>query len=90
MMCVALWCARLRLMKCRASRLLVECLNLAEKKECYKITLEVRLSNIAAQRLYEKFNFVKDGYRKDYYSAENATREDAILYSLHLKDFDSI
>ncbi len=40
------------------------------------ITLEVRLSNLAAQKLYEKHEFKAVGIRKDYY--KNPT-EDALL-----------
>ena len=42
------------------------------------LTLEVRESNIRAQKLYEKYNFKKIGERKKYY--EN--NETAFLYSL--------
>ena len=42
------------------------------------LTLEVRESNIVAQKLYEKYNFIKIGERKKYY--EN--NETAYLYSL--------
>ena len=42
------------------------------------LTLEVRESNIKAQKLYEKYNFKKIGERKKYY--EN--NETAFLYSL--------
>ena len=38
--------------------------------------LEVRQSNIPAQKLYSKYNFVKNGIRKGYY-ADN--KEDAVL-----------
>jgi ribosomal-protein-alanine N-acetyltransferase len=69
-----------------ASSLLAACVELAKVRDCYRITLEVRISNLPAQLLYEKFSFIKDGCRKDYYSAANATREDALLYSLQLKD----
>lgn len=36
------------------------------------LTLEVRVSNIAAQRLYERFGFSPVGKRKDYYRDEDA------------------
>lgn len=42
--------------------------------------LEVRRSNVAAQRLYESAGFTPDGERKDYYRAD-AGREDALLMS---------
>ncbi len=48
------------------------------KKNLIFLTLEVRESNIKAQRLYEKYNFKKIGERKKYY--EN--NETAFLYSL--------
>lgn len=43
------------------------------------IFLEVRISNIAAQKLYEQENFMIVGKRKDYYQTENGAREDALL-----------
>ena len=41
-----------------------------------RMTLEVRASNIAAIRLYEKYGFTAVGIRKEYYSD---TREDAVI-----------
>lgn len=41
-----------------------------------KLTLEVRMSNLYAQKLYEKFGFEKSGCRKRYY-ADN--QEDAMI-----------
>ncbi|MBN2105924.1 MAG: ribosomal protein S18-alanine N-acetyltransferase [Deltaproteobacteria bacterium] len=41
--------------------------------------LEVRASNMAALRFYEKAGFIKAGLRKAYYSD---TREDAVLMSM--------
>ena len=46
------------------------------------IFLEVRDSNVAARRLYEKLGFRENGRRKAYYS--NPT-EDAVLYSKTLR-----
>ena len=43
--------------------------------------LEVRKSNMPAQKLYERFGFKSDGIRKDYYKNPDGTFEDAILMS---------
>lgn len=40
------------------------------------LTLEVRVSNLPAQRLYEKFGFRRAGVRRRYYSDNN---EDAVI-----------
>ncbi len=40
------------------------------------ITLEVKASNVSAQKLYEKFGFAVMGRRKNYYQAE---KEDALI-----------
>lgn len=48
-----------------------------------RITLEVRVGNVAARRLYEQAGFVCDGVRPRFY--ERPT-EDAALYSLYLKE----
>ncbi len=50
------------------------------------ITLEVRASNIPAQKLYEKFGFQVDGIRKKYY-IDN--QEDAVLMSIKLEQNDT-
>ena len=42
----------------------------------YQLTLEVRASNIPAQRLYEKLGFTEVGRRRNYY---RAPREDALI-----------
>ncbi|MGH2498848.1 MAG: ribosomal protein S18-alanine N-acetyltransferase [Candidatus Limnocylindria bacterium] len=48
------------------------------------LTLEVRASNIAAQRLYEKYGFRRAGVRRRYYSDNS---EDAlIMWTERLKD----
>lgn len=48
----------------------------AEKLGIHRMTLEVRQSNISAQRLYEKFGFRPCGKRPKYYQDNN---EDAII-----------
>lgn len=49
----------------------------------YRLALEVRVSNTAAIRLYEKHGFTKDGIRPRFYSAPT---EDAAMYSLYFKE----
>lgn len=50
------------------------------------LTLEVRVSNVAAQTLYRKYGFTTHGTRKRYYSDNN---EDAlIMWSRSLRDPD--
>jgi ribosomal-protein-alanine N-acetyltransferase len=46
-------------------------------------SLEVREFNIAAQSFYQKFNFIKTGIRKGYYSD---TKEDAIVMGLYVSE----
>ena len=46
-----------------------------------RVTLEVRKSNLAAQKLYESAGFVATGVRKGYYSDDG---EDALTMSLEL------
>ncbi len=50
----------------------------AEEHDLYRITLEVRVSNEPAIRLYESEGFVKDGIRPGFYSHPT---EDAAIYS---------
>ncbi len=57
-------------------RLLVALLDIALERQAREATLEVRLSNIAARRLYEKFGFRPVGIRPRYYSDDN---EDALI-----------
>lgn len=51
----------------------------ARVSQAQAIFLEVRESNTAARRLYEKFGFVESGVRRAYYSSPT---EDAITYEL--------
>jgi ribosomal-protein-alanine N-acetyltransferase len=57
-------------------RLLLALLDLANEGGAHEATLEVRLSNIAARRLYEKFGFRPVGLRPRYYSDNG---EDALI-----------
>lgn len=59
-----------------AEALMKEMIAVAEQKEMIGMTLEVRISNIAAQKLYIKFGFRPEGFRKHYYED---TKEDAII-----------
>jgi ribosomal-protein-alanine N-acetyltransferase len=45
------------------------------------VTLEVRKSNLAAQKLYESMGFLTTGVRKGYYSDDG---EDALAMTLEL------
>jgi ribosomal-protein-alanine N-acetyltransferase len=46
--------------------------------------LEVRVSNLRAQRIYERQGYRRVGERKGYYPAADGRREDAIVMSLKL------
>ena len=57
-------------------RLLLAMVDVAIAKGAREATLEVRLSNVAARRLYEKYGFRPVGLRPRYYSDDN---EDALI-----------
>jgi [ribosomal protein S18]-alanine N-acetyltransferase len=57
-------------------RLLIAFLDLAIARRAREATLEVRLSNLAARRLYEKYGFRPVGLRPRYYSDDG---EDALI-----------
>lgn len=57
-------------------RLLIAFLDLAMDRGAHEATLEVRLSNLPARRLYEKYGFRPVGLRPRYYSDDN---EDALI-----------
>jgi ribosomal-protein-alanine N-acetyltransferase len=57
-------------------RLLLTLLDLARARRAREATLEVRLSNLPARRLYEKYGFRPVGLRPRYYSDDN---EDALI-----------
>ncbi len=68
-----------------AQTLMNEVFQIAKKKNCKKVMLEVRKSNIPAIKLYEKNKFHKVGERKDYYHDGFMNAEDAILMDCDLK-----
>jgi ribosomal-protein-alanine N-acetyltransferase len=57
-------------------RLLIAILDIAVARGAREATLEVRLSNLPARRLYEKYGFRPVGLRPRYYSDNN---EDALI-----------
>jgi ribosomal-protein-alanine N-acetyltransferase len=57
-------------------RLLLALLDVAIERGAREATLEVRLSNLPARRLYEKFGFRPVGLRPHYYTDDN---EDALI-----------
>jgi [ribosomal protein S18]-alanine N-acetyltransferase len=61
--------------------LLQQVLEQARSRHSSRVTLEVRVSNIAAQKLYESVGFVSQGLRKGYYSDDG---EDAVIMTLEL------
>jgi [ribosomal protein S18]-alanine N-acetyltransferase len=48
--------------------------------------LEVRTSNVRAQRLYTRFGFQRIGHRKGYYPNGSLPREDAVVMGLQLAE----
>lgn len=72
--------------RCRAgSEIMDRILEICEESGINSLTLEVRKSNLAAQRLYEKYGFKIEGIRKGYYSD---TGEDAFIMWRHKKQGD--
>ena len=55
----------------------------AQRNGACLVTLEVRMSNLAAQKLYAKLGFVEVGERRRYY---NDNGEDALLMTLFLEN----
>ncbi len=66
--------------------LLISIIDLALELNTEMVTLEVRASNTAAQRLYRKYGFVQVGLRRGYYVSE---REDGALMSTESIKSDS-
>jgi ribosomal-protein-alanine N-acetyltransferase len=59
-------------------RLMVRLLELAEELKAHRMTLEVRVGNVAAQGLYHAFGFEVAGRRPHYYTDDG---EDALIMS---------
>ena len=68
-----------------AKALMEEIINIAQQKQMIGITLEVRISNIAAQKLYTKYGFRPEGFRKNYYQD---TKEDAVIMCKYFPIFE--
>ena len=58
--------------------LLISIIDLANELKASIVTLEVRVSNLPAQKLYRKYGFEQVGLRRNYYTDN---REDALLMS---------
>ena len=65
-----------------ATKLVNEVFKLCKELETSYMMLEVRVTNIPAQKLYSKLGFKDEVLRKDYYRNPDGTREDAIVMSL--------
>ena len=70
-----------------AQRLLLGLLDIAVARRAREATLEVRLSNVPARRLYEKFGFRPVGIRPRYYSDNG---EDALIMTTDPLDTPSL
>lgn len=69
-----------------ARQLLSESLRLLKDRNVREVYLEVRVSNMAAQRLYRSFGFKVEGIRRKYY----ANGEDAYNMHLNLDSFTGV
>ncbi len=70
-----------------AARLLEHVIGFAHRKQARYLTLEVRRSNLPANRLYRKYGFRAVGIRPNYY-VDN--REDAVVMLLDLGPDDPV
>ena len=61
--------------------LLKHLINVSKDENCDLLTLEVRVSNKPARKLYEKLGFKEVGVRKNFY---DQPREDGVIYTLYL------
>lgn len=68
------------------TRLLLQLARESRSRGVRHLTLEVRVSNVAAQTMYAKFGFRTAGIRKNYYAE---SREDALIMWAHDIDGDA-
>ena len=66
-----------------ARAMMEEAFGWAKNNSCALITLEVRVSNEKARRLYERFGFCLVGMRRKYYESPV---ENAAIYTLFLDE----
>lgn len=64
--------------------LLLQLIEALKQRAVLTLWLEVRLSNLPAQKLYDRLWFNLVTQRKNYYPAENNKREDALIMALYL------
>ena len=63
-----------------ADRLMLVTMREAVRRNLHAVTLEVRMSNVAAQELYRRFGFAPGGIRRNYYADVN---EDGLIMWAH-------
>jgi len=64
--------------------LLQQLIDQSSQKQMRVVLLEVRMSNLAAIKLYESLGFTQIGRRKNYYQVTSQTREDALILQRQL------
>lgn len=62
-------------------KLLSNLIEVSEEENCDLVTLEVRVSNTPARKLYEKLGFKEVGIRKNFY---DQPKEDGVIYTRYL------
>lgn len=67
-------------------RLLHRMVRLAAAAQADTVFLEVRVSNLAAQHLYESEGFCEIAQRRNYYPHDDQGREDAVIYAKPLSE----
>ncbi|MBU2228030.1 MAG: ribosomal protein S18-alanine N-acetyltransferase [Proteobacteria bacterium] len=64
-----------------ATRMIAEAMCRSRRQGALRVTLEVRRSNLPAQKMYGKFGFTVEGVRRGYYDSH----EDALIMSAYLQ-----
>ncbi|WP_428421624.1 ribosomal protein S18-alanine N-acetyltransferase [Methylibium sp.] len=59
---------------------------IARTHRASQLWLEVRISNLRARSLYERYGFRNIGLRRGYYPARGRQREDAVVMSLQIPE----